>query len=162
VFVPAGMNDARDDDPSAVIPHRAAGYVRRDNSLFNATHVDMSNRLPAGGYICSVREMAAFAAAFVAGRLVTPATRDSMLRPARLRDGSTVNYGIGWGIEEDDAGKPTGRYFHGGSSPGASGMMLVIPAERIAVVFMTNLESAPERFPAARAVAEILRPGWKP
>ena len=162
VFAPAGMNDARDDDPSIVIPHRAAGYVRRDGRLLNATHVDMSNRLPAGGYIASAREMAAFAAAFVAGRLVTPATRDSMLRPARLRDGATVNYGIGWGIEEDDAGRSTGRYFHGGSSPGASGMMIVIPGDRVAVVFMTNLESAPERFPTARAVAEILRPGWRP
>src|SRR5262245_18146883 len=37
VFVPAGMSDARDDDPSAVIPHRAAGYVHRDGHLLNAT-----------------------------------------------------------------------------------------------------------------------------
>jgi CubicO group peptidase (beta-lactamase class C family) len=162
VFEPAGMLHACQDDPAAIVPNRAAGYIRRGGELRVATHVDMSNRLPAGGYLASAPEMAAFAAAFMDGRLVRPETRDLMLTEARLSRGGTVNYGLGWAIVEDSTGHVTGRALHGGSSPGASGMMFIIPAERIGVVIMSNLEDAPERAPLAEAIAEIARRGWKP
>ena len=162
VFEPAGMVHARQDDPAAIVPNRAAGYVRRGGELRVATHVDMSNRLPAGGYLSTAPEMAAFEAAFMDGRLVRPETRDLMLTEARLSRGGTVNYGLGWAIVEDSTGHVTGRALHGGSSPGASGMMLIIPAERIGVVVMTNLEDAPERASLVESIAEIARRGWKP
>lgn len=162
VFAPAGMTRSCQDDPSAVIPDRAAGYVRRGGELRVATHVDMSNRLPAGGYLASAPEMASFAAAFLDGRIVRPETRDLMLTEVRLRNGDTVNYGIGWAIAEDSTGHVTGHVLHGGSSPGASGMLLLIPAERIAVVLMSNLEDAPERVAIAESVASIARRGWAP
>jgi CubicO group peptidase (beta-lactamase class C family) len=162
VFEPAGMLHACQDDPSAIVPNRAAGYVRRGGELRVATHVDMSNRLPAGGCLASAPEMAAFEAAFMDGRLVRPETRDLMLTEARLSRGGTVNYGLGWAIVEDSTGHVTGRALHGGSSPGASGMMFIIPAERIGVVIMTNLEDAPERAALAESLAEIARRGWKP
>ena len=161
VFQPAGMTRACQDDPSAVVTGRAAGYVRRGGELRVATHVDMSNRLPAGGYLATAPEMAAFAAAFMDGRLVKPETRELMLTEARLADGGTVNYGLGWAIAEDSTGHVTGRALHGGSSPGASGMMYIFPAERIAVVVMSNLEDAPDRARLAESIAEIARRGWK-
>lgn len=162
VFEPAGMVHACQDDPAAIVPNRAAGYIRKGGELRVATYVDMSNRLPAGGYLASAPEMASFAAAFMDGRLVRPETRDRMLTEARLSGGGTVNYGLGWGIVEDSTGHVTGRAFHGGSSPGASGMMFIIPAERIGVVIMSNLEDAPERTVLAESIAEIARRGWKP
>lgn len=162
VFDPAGMDHACQDNPAAIVSNRAAGYVRRGVELRVATHVDMSNRLPAGGYLASAPEMASFAAAFMDGRLVKPETRDLMLTEAKLSRGGTVNYGLGWAIVEDSTGHVTGRALHGGSSPGASGMMLIIPAERIGVVIMSNLEDAPERAALAEAIAEIARRCWKP
>ena len=162
VFAPAGMALTCQDDPAAIVPNRAAGYIRVRGELRVAMFVDMSNRLPAGGYLASAPEMAAFAAAFIDGRLVRPETRDLMLTEARLSGGGTVNYGLGWAIVEDSTGHVTGRALHGGSSPGASGMMLIVPADRIGVVVMTNLEDAPERAPLAESIAAIARRGWKP
>ena len=156
VFTPSGMTRARDDNPAAIIPNRAAGYARVDGQLRNAIHIDMSNRLGAGGYITTASELASFAANFIDCKLVSCATRDLMLQEARLKSGDTVNYGLGWGIVEDAAGKPDGRAFHGGSTPGASGMMYIVPARRLAVVIMSNLEDARDRFPTAEAIGQAV------
>ena len=156
VFEPCGMKSSRADDPYEIVPHRAAGYARVEGRLRNATHVDMSNRLPAGGYLTTAGDLARFAAGFIDGALVSRDTRDAMLTEVRLRDGGTVNYGLGWSISEDDAGRPDGPAMHGGSSPGASGVLYVDPPRRLAVAFLTNLESVPARTETARAMAAIV------
>ena len=156
VFEPSGMADSCADDPSALVPHRAAGYIRVSGELRNAVHVDMSNRLPAGGYLTTAPDLARFAAKFIDGELVSRATRDAMLTELRLRNGDTVNYGLGWAIVEDATGHPDGTAFHGGSSPGASGMLYIDPARRLGVVLLSNLEDAPERLDVVRALAAIV------
>jgi CubicO group peptidase (beta-lactamase class C family) len=159
VFKPSGMMRSRDDDPAAIIPHRAGGYVRINGQLRVAPHVDMSNRLPAGGYATTAVDLAAFAANFMDDKLVSRATRDLMLTELSLK-GETVNYGLGWGIEEDKSGRPTGAAFHGGSSPGLSGMLYIVPKKRLAIAMLANLESAPERNVLVAAIAkEIMTKG---
>jgi serine beta-lactamase-like protein LACTB len=153
VFDPAGMTSTRDDDPAAIIPNRAAGYIHEKGALRNAFHVDMSNRLPAGGFITTVGDLARFAANFIDCKLVSCPTRDAMLAEQRLTNRDVVNYGLGWAIDEDAAGHVTGAAFHGGSSPGVSGMLYIVPKERLAVVVLTNLEDAPERLPTMKALA---------
>jgi len=70
VWEPAGMVATRDDDPAAIVPNRAAKYTRVEGQLRNAPMIDMSNRLPAGGYLTTVDDLARFAEALLAGRLV--------------------------------------------------------------------------------------------
>ncbi len=159
IFEPCGMASTRDDDPLAVIPHRAAGYIRVNGALRNATHVDMSNRLPAGGYLTTAPDLARFAAQFMDGALVSRETRDVMLREQTLKNGDTINYGMGWAIVEDMPGHPAGPAFHGGSSPGASGLLYIDPARRLGVVLLSNLEDAPERLEIAQPVARIVLEG---
>ena len=156
VFDPAVMTHSRDDDPAAIIPNRAAGYVRVKGELANAMHVDMSNRMPAGGYLTTAPELAAFAAMFIDCKLVSCATRDAMLKEVVLKNGDTVNYGMGWGIGEDKSGHLNGRAFHGGSSPGASGILYIVPTSRLAVAILSNLEDAPERLDTATVVGDIV------
>jgi CubicO group peptidase (beta-lactamase class C family) len=156
VFEPCAMGDTRADDPAEIVPRRASGYARVEGELRNAVHVDMSNRLPAGGYLTTAPDLARFAARFVEDGLVSRATREAMLTFVELEDGSTVNYGLGWSIGEDDAGRPDGTASHGGSSPGASGMLYVDPGRRLGVAFLTNLESAPDRGATARAMAALV------
>jgi serine beta-lactamase-like protein LACTB, mitochondrial len=158
VFDPAGMSRTRTDDPAAIISKRAAGYVRINGELQNAKHVDMSNRLPAGGYVTTAPELAKFAASLMDCKLVSCATRDAMLTETVLKNGSSVNYGLGWAIVEDASGHPNGQAFHGGSSPGVSGMLYIVPGRRLAVAMLMNLEDAPERLPTVTAIANIVLP----
>jgi CubicO group peptidase (beta-lactamase class C family) len=156
VFEPAGMKRSRDDDPFAVIPNRAAGYVREKGELKNAPHVDMSNRLPAGGYATTAPDLALFAASFIDCKLVSCEMRDAMLTPQTLKNGEAIDYGFGWGLATGQNWYGETEAFHGGSSPGASGMIYLLPRRRFAVVFLSNLESAPQRMETAAAIAKLV------
>jgi hypothetical protein len=46
--------------------------------------------------------------------------------------------------------------FHGGSTPGVSGMLYLLPERRLVVAFLTNLELVPGRTDAAAAIADIV------
>jgi len=61
-----------------------------------------------------------------------------------LADGTRVPYGFGWGIELEPWHGDTWA-LHGGSSPGASGMVGVMPAHRFGVAILANLEDLPAR-----------------
>jgi len=159
IFEPAGMKTSRDDDPAAIIPHRAAGYTLVEGKLRNAPHIDMSNRMPAGGYLVTAGDLARFSVEFIDCKFVSCVTRDAMLSEVRLKNGETVNYGLGWGINEDDKGNITGEFMHGGSSPGASGMLYIVPSQRLAVILMTNLDSATERLEIVRSIGKVVVPG---
>jgi CubicO group peptidase (beta-lactamase class C family) len=142
VWDPAGMRATRDDDPAAIVPGRAAGYVLREGKLHRAPMADMSNRLPAGGYLTTVEDLAAFVVAVLENRLVKEETFGQMVTPLKLPSGEMVSYGMGWGCETDPW--HSDRYlFHGGSSPGVSGFLAAMPRHRFAVVFLTDLENAP-------------------
>src|SRR4051812_6888060 len=95
VWDPAGMSATRDDDPAAIVPNRAAKYRRTAGTLHNAPMVDMSNRLAAGGYLTTAIDLARFAEALIAGKLVRDATFQRMITPARLSSGEAIGYGFG-------------------------------------------------------------------
>ena len=46
--------------------------------------------------------------------------------------------------------------FHGGSSPGVSGMLALMPRHRFAVAVLSNLEEMPERSELLADVARIV------
>jgi CubicO group peptidase (beta-lactamase class C family) len=144
LWEPAAMHATRDDDPAALIDRRASGYALVDGTLRNAQHVDMSNRMPAGGYVTTVDDLARFEASLLDGTLVAPKTLKQMLAPSVLADGTPVPYGLGWGMELERWHDDTWA-FHGGSSPGASGMVALMPAHRFGVVILANLEDLPGR-----------------
>jgi serine beta-lactamase-like protein LACTB len=155
VWDPSGTTATRDDDPTAIIPNRAAGYTLVDGKPRNAQMVDMSNRLPAGGYVTTVVDLARFAAALIKGELVRPETLERMITPTVLPDGTKVPYGLGWAVEIGEWHADTWM-FHGGSSPGVSGMIALMPRHRFAVAILTNLEVLPGRSELAEQVTRIV------
>jgi serine beta-lactamase-like protein LACTB len=155
VWDPAGMTATRDDDPAAIIPNRAAKYRRVDGRLQNAPMVDMSNRLAGGAYLTTAVDLAKFAEALMAGKIVLEETFQRMITPARLSNGQTVEYGFGWGVETEEWHGDRWA-FHGGSTPGASGFLAIMPKHRFAVVFLTNLEDLPGRSELAEDITRLV------
>jgi CubicO group peptidase (beta-lactamase class C family) len=151
VLSPAGMTHSHRDDPSTIVPNRAAGYVRLNGELQNAPHVDRSDRLPVGGYLTTAPDLAAFAARFMDCHLVSCGNRDAMLTAQPLMGGAPSPYGLGFQSVE----AATGAVFEGGSSPGASAMLYMVPKQRLAVVLLSNLEAAPEQRETVLAISRI-------
>lgn len=142
VFEPARMQATRLDDVLAIIPHRAHGYaVSAKGELRNAVFVDVSNKLPGSGINSTARDMGNLVAALYSGRLVSRATLNQMLTPAKTKDGKETIYGLGF-----YRGGPIGSYHglqeagHGGDQQGFSGVLYLLPEKRFGVVILSNLE----------------------
>jgi serine beta-lactamase-like protein LACTB, mitochondrial len=162
VFEPAGMRSITEDDVLVIVPRRVAGYSKApDGTLVRAAFRDVSENLPAGGYLSTAEDLARFALAFVSGKLVKPETRDQMLEHPRLLDGKPApnpfgnpkyHYGIGIMIGPVDA-QPA--WFHTGGQSGVSTLLFWFPDSSVAVALMTNRDGSAIRESLARRIGEI-------
>jgi len=156
VFGPAGMAATRDDDPSTIIPHRAAGYRRlEDGELANARQVDMSNKMPAGGFVTTAPDLVRFGSAVMDATLVSPETFARMIEPARTTGGEVLTYGFGWALFPDEDWYGEKEAFHGGGTPGVSGFLYLLPRRRFAVAFLMNVEDVDDRVGLAAQIARV-------
>lgn len=161
VFAPAGMQSIVDDDARALIPDRVAGYSRGAGVTLRAEYRDVSENLPAGGWLATSEDLAKFAAAFAQGKIVKPATRDRMVERPRLKDGTPApnplgspDYYYGTGVM---VGPLSGKvaWFHTGGQSGATALLYWYPESRVAVALMTNLDGRAITEELAKRIADI-------
>ncbi len=143
IFKPANMNHTQADNVNDLILNRARGYspkvyARFDGNLRNSSLADTSYKIPAGGLVSTVEDLANFAIAAQNGTLVKKETFQQMSAPQKTNDGKQTPYGLGWFV--DGIGDRKGIVWHGGVQQGATGLLYILPKERIAIVILTNLE----------------------
>jgi serine beta-lactamase-like protein LACTB, mitochondrial len=163
VFTPAGMKAMTEDDALALVPHRVAGYSKApDDTLVRAAFRDVSENLPAGGWLSTSEDLVRFVLAFESGKLVKPATRDQMLARPKLLDGAPAPnpfgnpkyyYGIGIMVGPVDG---RSAWFHTGGQSGASALLYWFPDSEVAVALLTNRDGSAIREPLARKIEEIV------
>jgi len=141
IFRPAAMETARVDSVADIIKGRAQGYrLTRAGELINSPLADNSYKVPGGGFVSTVEDLAKFAAALQGGKLLKRETAELMYARQKTADGKETGYGLGWGV----AARPTGQRAigHSGGQQRISTFLHMQPDEGIAVVLMANLESA--------------------
>jgi serine beta-lactamase-like protein LACTB, mitochondrial len=157
VFAPAGMRHTRVDDPRAIVPGRVRGYARDSaGALRNSVHDDMSNRLPAGGFVSTPDDLLRFATSLFGGRLLADSALRVMVRPHVGADGGPVGggaVGLGWALGEWHGVR---EVMHGGGTPQVSGFLYLLPAKRFAAAFLMNLEGASDRGDLAGDLAKVV------
>ena len=150
VLGPAGCTTLVVDDSAAIVPNRARGYRRIGGELSNSHPVDVTNKVPGGGYCGTPTDLCRFAHALAAGRLLGDELREAMWTSQRTRDGEATGYGLGWTVR----GKAGARVVsHSGAQPQVSTILVLDPDRRSAVALMANLEGEGK---ALRALAESL------
>jgi CubicO group peptidase (beta-lactamase class C family) len=164
VFTPAGMTDITEDDALAIVPHRVAGYSRTaGGALARAPFRDVSENLPAGGYLATATDLVHFAAAFAAARLVSAESRTLMVDRPRVVGGAPApDFGgpgryYAMGIMVDSSAQQP-VLFHTGGQAGASALLFLFP-DAIAVVLLTNIDGSAIREPLARKIGAIAGAG---
>ncbi len=141
ILAPSSSSDA---------PSVATSY-KRDNqstSFRQWRPVDLSHRLPAGGFAATSSDLVKLGSAFINPEFINPKTRQAFWQPQKLADGQTnsQNYAIGWRI----ANYPIDGYGvimnanHGGVSRGAQSWLMVLPKYQMAIAI--NINSKTERF----------------
>ncbi len=140
IFKPAGMTRTQADDVYSIIPNRARGYRKTQAGVIqNAPLHDTSIKVPAGGMVSTVEDLARFAAALNTGKLVKPETLEKMWAKPKNRDGKEQNYALGFIIDDTNG---LLRVSNDGGQAGTRTYLYLLPKQRFAIALMTNLEKA--------------------
>jgi serine beta-lactamase-like protein LACTB, mitochondrial len=155
IFEPAGMTSTRDDDPRAIIPNRARGYVLEAGELKNSRWSDMSSKMAAGGWLSTAPDLVRFMNAWMTSRYLSPSTMKMVLEPYKLRQGTIDNFGLGWFIDDYHGMKAA---LYGGGTAQVSALIFFVPEKKLAVAGMFNLERipGPERIALGEAIADVV------
>ena len=138
VFKPLGMRETSFSE----LPTAVRWYMKgNDGTVRVAPDVDLSDRWPSGGMLSTARDLGHFAIGITKGGFLTSAARDAMFASQKTNDGKETNVGIAWRMATDSDGR---RFVHhGGEAMGARAFILLYPAERVSVAFVSNLSFAP-------------------
>lgn len=156
---PSGMVTLQPDSPFMIIPHRAAGYRKQGKKLLNDFAVDISNKIPGGGWCSTAGDLVRFAGALNSGKLLSSQTLEQMWTPQKLANGKQTNSGYGCFIDvvNDDR-----LISHSGGQPKVSTFLVFSPAKKTAVAVMCNLRDGNPRLLAIELIelvgAEALEP----
>ncbi len=155
IFEPAKMTSTHFDFQKNIIKNRVHGYIKNEFRQFkNAPLADLSIKFPGGGILSNSIDLLHFADALIYGRLIKPATLDTMLVPSKLKNGTILTYGLGFGIGTDSSGKK--YFFHSGAGTGFTSFLIIYPKEKLASVYLMNIRDRNLDNPALDLLSIVL------
>lgn len=151
VFRPAGMQATIVAPPTAEgTTNMAVSYKRHDNDFRPWRPVDLSHRLPGGGFASTSSDLARLGAAWLDESFIRGTTRNTFWTPQTLANGETnpQDYCLGWRVRawEVEGYGPVRNANHGGVSRGALSWLLVFPDHDMAIAFNTNAKARSREF----------------
>ena len=99
MFAPLGMDTAAMLTAAPVPGVTAAGYDWNGVAWVRGDAINPGDDGAEGALRMSAQDLAKWDAALNADRILSKASRDLLWTPARLNDGSTVPYGLGWVLD---------------------------------------------------------------
>ena len=135
VLVPAHMGETT----LATAPRaaRATFYEIEDSGGVRvAPPIDLSDRLPAGGFLSTADDLARFGVALTGGTLVGKETVAMMFRSQRTIGGEETGYGLGFEVQPSRFGLFVG---HTGAVAGGTAALLIHVKTGIVLALTTNL-----------------------
>ncbi|MEO1082300.1 MAG: serine hydrolase domain-containing protein [Pseudomonadota bacterium] len=146
VFQPAGMETTYPDGDRHQAADNLATFYYTDGTRFRPWRpVDLSQRLPGGGYISTPRDLVKVGGIYLTGQRISAETRDAFWTPQELADGSVneQNYALGWRWREFEfnGASDVANANHGGVSRGSQCWLLIYPGYRMTMAFCTNTKT---------------------
>jgi CubicO group peptidase (beta-lactamase class C family) len=160
IFEPLAMHDTSADSATEPIPNRATFYFPRfaadpTYGLHLMRPINYSCYAGASAFLSTPSDLVRFGLAINRGKLLQPATVQSLQTSQRLPSGQETGYGLGWDLETVTlAGKQTRAVGHDGESLGGRVASLMTFPERGIVVAVTSNISYADTFALALKIAE--------
>jgi serine beta-lactamase-like protein LACTB len=137
VLAPLGLRHTVAEHQDSIVEHRARFYVRgRDGKLLNAPYVDNSYKWAGGGFLSNAEDLVRFGSAHLEPGFLKAGTLALLLTPQRTTDGKEMQYGVGWFVGKDAAGRRT--VYHSGGAVGGNAYLLLYPEQGVVVAMLTN------------------------
>jgi len=143
IFTPLAMRESGYDSNTAVIAHRASGYVPAKDAFENAGFVHMSIPRGAGGLYSTTEDLFKWEQALFGGKLLKPASLEKMTTPFKQ------DYAFGLGVHTVGGHKVID---HNGGIEGFNTALAYYPEDKLTVVVLANVNGqAPEEIAAKLA-----------
>ena len=136
IFLPVGMTNTTDRQPSQIITNRVAGYETTNHVLINRDY-DLTDVFSAGELVSTVGDLARWSAALDGDKLLNEESKKAMWTPGQLHNGKETSYGFGWNIRKVAGRSSIG---HNGSTSGFSASIQRFPDDDLAVIVLTNTD----------------------
>lgn len=138
IFAPLRMNDVEDNaNPPPRLAY-ATGYTRfGEGPVRQVSYAGPGWEYAAGGLAMTPTDLAKWDISLMDRALLSPQAYEAFYTPVKLNSGVNTKYSLGLGVYE-----PDGRLDlqHGGDGPGFAAENMMWPAEKSAVVVLTNNE----------------------
>ncbi|MDY6936056.1 MAG: serine hydrolase domain-containing protein [Cyanobacteriota bacterium] len=160
LFQPLGMNQTRMNNPKEIVPGRASGYRLPSHTLINKPYYSPSVTYSAGGQISSLEDLVKYERELLNPTLLKPATLDLMWTPNFSRQNQSwiepgYTAGLGWWILNY---KNRRVVSHNGSIVGFASNITQFIDDRIAVIFLCNLDKISRPDAIAKEIAGYFCP----
>lgn len=139
IFIPAGMNNSKNDLDFNVEKHLAAGYeYDLLGGYKNTTYFDNSFALGYGGITSTIEDLHKYFLALINNKLISDSLKIKMFTPSAVGD-----YGYGWFIDRTSIGPSDTLKIiqHTGSINGFGSYAALIPRDSIIVIILKNSRS---------------------
>lgn len=134
IFAPLAMKQTGYDNPSRILTNRAAGYARQAGETVNAAYMDMTIPYAAGALHSTTEDLFRWDRALYTDTLVSQKSLDEIFTPYK------GGYGYGWSIGQRFDRQAIA---HGGGIYGFATQVDRFPADRVTVIVLSNVETAP-------------------
>lgn len=131
IFDPLGMKDSGYDSNTRVIPQHAVGYTREPGGPVVAGYIDMTIPFSAGALYSTTGDLLRWEQALYGGKLLTAASLQKMTTPFREK------YALG--VFSAKRANGDRMFSHGGGIEGFNTWVGYLPAGRVAVIVLANL-----------------------
>jgi CubicO group peptidase (beta-lactamase class C family) len=149
IFEPLGMEQSFvRKDPSTIIPNATQGYTMKDGAFVESGDLDAA--YGAGAIYTTPADLALWMNNFESARVGGKEGIDKLVTPGILKNGDTLDYGLGIGVRTYKGLK---QYSHGGADIAHRAMLLYFPEIRSGVITLSN--NASFSGVAARKIADL-------
>ena len=139
IVKPLGLETLQPDYQWEAIPDRAAGYFLQGGEVVPSTDTDVSWKLPGGGYLSNVGDLALWAQALLRRRLLSADSYDALWKVQNDAHGKATAWGLGFEVQTQNGNR---KVSHNGRQEKASCRLVLYPDQHDAVVVMTNCDFA--------------------
>lgn len=141
IFSPLGMtNSVAYEKGISEVRNRAFGYSKTDSGFVFSDQSLTSAVLGDGGIYTSVEDMFLWNEALSKNQFISNSMLNEAWRKSKLNDGSGVDYGYGWRLDEFNGYH---RIYHTGSTCGFSNVYMRIPGRNLSVIVLMNTRDLP-------------------
>jgi CubicO group peptidase (beta-lactamase class C family) len=159
IFEPLEMtNTVAYEKGVSEVKNRAYGYANEDEKLVFKDQSLTSAVLGDGGIYSSIDDLFKWDQALYTDKLVSFATLEQAFTPAILKDGTQLDYGFGWRIDEYRGLK---RMHHKGQTCGFTTIIQRYPEQKFSIIILTN-RNEPMLMDLANRLADLCLISNKP